>query len=176
MSTATTETYDDDRPGMIRLHIAEQRARELCDTYDRDTLRGIARQRGVPTGFPHKRDLALALALHGVKAEDFGGLLLLLDKHPAAANLGDSPKVKAAIVRDGLDHDGEIDPNRVRRALADTPLFHKSIGPAYYALRRGGYIERAGLTVSDDSKGRNAGRPIYRYRLTEKGRAWKTAS
>lgn len=34
---------------------------------DRDSLRRIARDLGVPTGYPTKRDLAIALAFAGVK-------------------------------------------------------------------------------------------------------------
>lgn len=59
--------YDDDRPGMMRVHIAEQRAAALCEKHTRDGLRRIARFRGVPTGYSTKHDLAVALAFDGLK-------------------------------------------------------------------------------------------------------------
>lgn len=59
--------YDDDRPGMMRVHVAQQRANGLEAVHTRDGLRRIARDRGVPTGYPTKRDLAIALAFAGVK-------------------------------------------------------------------------------------------------------------
>jgi len=58
--------YNDDRPGMMRIHIAQRRARALCEAYPRDTLRLIAQRAGVPTGYSLKADLAFELALHGV--------------------------------------------------------------------------------------------------------------
>lgn len=61
------DAYDDDRPGMMRVHVAQQRADELCRQYNRQGLRDLARRRGVPTGYPLKADLAFALALAGVK-------------------------------------------------------------------------------------------------------------
>lgn len=61
------DTYDDDRPCMMRVHIAQQRGRDLCDRYTRDTLRELARRHGVPTGYPTKINLAVALAMAGVK-------------------------------------------------------------------------------------------------------------
>lgn len=71
-TTTTTPTeapmpYDDDRPGMMRVHVAQRRGDELCARYTRDTLREMARQRGVPAGHSLKRDLAVALAMAGVR-------------------------------------------------------------------------------------------------------------
>lgn len=62
-----TEAYDDDRPGMMRVHVAQQRGRALCEAYSRDALRAFARDLGVPTGYRLKSDLAVALAFNGVK-------------------------------------------------------------------------------------------------------------
>ena len=59
--------YDDDRPGMMRVHIAQRRALELCDDYTRDGLLIIARRQGVPTGYKHKFDLAVAIIFSGFR-------------------------------------------------------------------------------------------------------------
>lgn len=64
-------SYDDDRPGMMRVHIAEKRAVALSNFYTRNDLRSIARRKGVPAGYSVKADLAYALALHGVIAPDY---------------------------------------------------------------------------------------------------------
>ena len=57
--------WDDDRPGMMRVHVAQRRAQELCDDYTRDGLRIIARQGGVATGYPTKYEQALAIVMAG---------------------------------------------------------------------------------------------------------------
>lgn len=62
--------YDDDRPGMMRVHIAQQRGDALCEFYTRDDLRSIAARVGVPTGYRHKRDLAVSLAFAGVQVPE----------------------------------------------------------------------------------------------------------
>lgn len=56
-------TYDDFRPGMMRIHVAEDIARGICERWTRDELRHVARDNGVPTGYRTKRELALALVL-----------------------------------------------------------------------------------------------------------------
>jgi hypothetical protein len=63
--------YEDDRPGMMRVHIAEWRAAALCEAYTRDHLREIARSRGVSTGYKRKRDLAFYVACAGVVAPGY---------------------------------------------------------------------------------------------------------
>lgn len=63
-------SYDDDRPGMMRVHIAHQRGHALAAHYSRDSLREIARERGVPTG-GRKYDLAWRLASVGVVAPGY---------------------------------------------------------------------------------------------------------
>lgn len=55
--------YDDYRPGMMRIHVAEEIARGICELWTRDELRHVAREIGVPTGYPTKYDLAVALVL-----------------------------------------------------------------------------------------------------------------
>jgi hypothetical protein len=61
----TANRWDDDRPGMMRVHIAQIRGRALADYYSRDSLRLMASRLGVPTGHRLKSDLAVALAMHG---------------------------------------------------------------------------------------------------------------
>lgn len=63
----SVEGWDDDRPGMMRVHIAQRRAQELCDNYTRAGLRMIAHSRGVPTGYRLKYDLAVAIVFSGFK-------------------------------------------------------------------------------------------------------------
>ena len=100
---------------------------------------------------------------------DFGDQLALIDSDPQPRNQDMTATIKAAILRDGREHGGDINPNRVRSALRDQPLFHKRIGAAYYSLRAAKLIERAGVIESDDVAGKNAGRLIRSYRLTEAG-------
>jgi hypothetical protein len=64
-------SYDDNRVGMMRSHIAQQRAAALCDYYPRDVLRAMARKKGLPAGQSHKIDLALELAYSGTIAPDY---------------------------------------------------------------------------------------------------------
>jgi hypothetical protein len=101
--------------------------------------------------------------------ESFGDLLALIDSDPQPRNQDQSAVIKAAILRDGRDHGGNVNPNRVREGLRDVTLFHRRIGAAYYALKAAGLIERGELITSDDRRGRNSGRPIWSYRLTEAG-------
>lgn len=100
---------------------------------------------------------------------DFGDLLALIDSDPQPRNQDQSEVIKAAILRDGRDHGGNVNPNRVREGLRDVTLFHKRIGPAYYSLKAAGLIEEAAPIRSTDTKGRNAGRWIASYRLTAAG-------
>lgn len=103
-------------------------------------------------------------------SNDFGDLLTLIDSDRIHAD--DSATVKAAILADGQANGGSVDPNRVRKMLTNEhglTVYHRTIGAAYYALRTAGLIERDGITESDDKAGRNAGRIIRTYRLTEAG-------
>lgn len=103
-------------------------------------------------------------------SDDYGDLLTTLDEDRIHA--ADSTTIKAAILADGKANGGTINPNRVRKMLTNEhglTVWHKAVGPAYYALRSAGLIERAGLAESDDKAGRNAGKPIRLYALTEAG-------
>lgn len=58
-------TYQDDRYGMMRVHIAQGRGDLACDRYTRNTLRAFAKGRGVTPSSLHKRDLAARMAYEG---------------------------------------------------------------------------------------------------------------
>lgn len=61
-------TWDDDRPGMMRVHVAQERARELCERHTMAYLRSMAKQRGISLSGCHcKADVAFELVLAGVK-------------------------------------------------------------------------------------------------------------
>lgn len=60
--------YNDDRPGLMRIHIADQRGRLACQRYTRNRLRAHAKAHGVTTAFGNrlKAGLAWDLAQHGL--------------------------------------------------------------------------------------------------------------
>ena len=77
-------TYSDDRPGMMRVHIAEERGRLACERYTRDALRAHAKGHGLSTAFEwrYKRNLAWNMAQHGlIDADDY-----LRDGFPRSAS------------------------------------------------------------------------------------------
>lgn len=64
-------SYDDDRPGMMRVHIAQRRGEALAKTYTRNALRDMARGRGIPVGGGLKHEIAWRLAVAGVVAPGY---------------------------------------------------------------------------------------------------------
>jgi len=58
--------YDDDRPGLMRIHIASRRADLACKRYTRNTLRAFAKGHGAPYSSGLKNDLAWHMAQHGL--------------------------------------------------------------------------------------------------------------
>ena len=78
-----TDNYADDRPGLMRIHVADERGRLACARYTRNALRAHAKAHGVTTAFRnrYKRDLAWAMAQHGLIAPDGS----LRDSFPAQA-------------------------------------------------------------------------------------------
>ena len=58
--------YTDDRNGMMRVHIAHDRARLACSKFTRAALNEHASAHGVPTGHRHKRTLAWYMAQAGL--------------------------------------------------------------------------------------------------------------
>ena len=64
-------SYDDDRPGMMRIHIAERRADALCKAFTRDWIRANAKAHGISTHLS-KRSMAWYLAAnHGYVAPGY---------------------------------------------------------------------------------------------------------
>jgi hypothetical protein len=58
--------YGDDRYGLMRVHIAAQRARWACDKFSRNFLREWAKEHGVSAAHRLKFDLAWHMAQHGL--------------------------------------------------------------------------------------------------------------
>jgi hypothetical protein len=58
--------WSDDTPGMMRVHIAAQRADLACKRYTRGALRAFAKGRVSRPGHSIKRDLAWQMAQDGL--------------------------------------------------------------------------------------------------------------
>lgn len=69
-----------------------------------------------------------------------------------------------AIEMDAAAHDGEVDPNRVRRLLPSW-VQPQTVGATYNALVTQHRLERVGWTTNEDRRGRNVGKPLMTYRL-----------
>lgn len=68
----------------------------------------------------------------------------------------------------GAVQDGLLDPNHVRPLLAEHPeIPSKVIGLVYRRLRREGTLVEHDLVRSNDIRGRNSGRMIFRYRVAK---------
>lgn len=93
-----------------------------------------------------------------------GSLLDLIAYDPV--HRGAAEEVERVILGVAFDYDGHVDPNEVRRRLPAwiTP---QVIGPTYRRLCLDGVLAVAGWTTSDDTRGRNSGKPARTYRLTE---------
>ena len=63
-------SYSDDRPGMMRIHIAHERANAACRLYTRAGLNDHARSHGVSTAHRVKHNLAWYMAQHGLIDRD----------------------------------------------------------------------------------------------------------
>lgn len=75
----------------------------------------------------------------------------------------------ARIIRDDADaHGGEVNQNRVRFALAQLPVLEQPkpqrVGPVYRALCLRGDLREDGWDESNDTHGRNSGKPCRLYR------------
>lgn len=66
MSATVTVTYDDDRRGYMRVHIADQRSRLAGERYTRDHLRSVAKSKGLRLGSLRKSDIGWFMAQHGL--------------------------------------------------------------------------------------------------------------
>lgn len=76
----------------------------------------------------------------------------------------------------GAVQDGLLDPNYVRPLLAQHPeIPSKVIGQVYRRLRSEGTLVEHDLVRSNDIRGRNSGRMIFRYRVAKPHRLDATA-
>lgn len=86
----------------------------------------------------------------------------------------DRQRIVTAIVTDAREHDGTVDPNRVRARLTrvnadgstDLVVYPRLIGTVYSGLASKGVLEFAGWIDSTDVRGGNNGKPARSYRLT----------
>ena len=62
--------YEDDRYGMMRVHIAQRRGDLACERYTRNNLRAFAKGHGVTPSSLSKRDLATRMAYSGLISAD----------------------------------------------------------------------------------------------------------
>lgn len=62
--------YEDDRYGMMRVHIAQRRGDLACERYTRNNLRAFAKGHGLTLGSLRKRDLATSMAYSGLISAD----------------------------------------------------------------------------------------------------------
>lgn len=70
-----------------------------------------------------------------------------------------------AVIRVAHAHDGQVDQNHVR-PLIRGQIAPKRIGSFWRRACCEGWLEADGWSISDDTEGRNAGRPMRTYRLT----------
>ena len=107
-----------------------------------------------------------------MSATEQGDLLALIDADPIHAD--DRARIQAAILADGKAHAGRVNANRVRRTLTNNgghlDVYPRTIGPTYHGMVRRGLLRTLGyLDVNDDEAGRNKGKPLMAYELTEAG-------
>jgi len=62
--------YDDDRYGMMRVHIAQRRGQEACRRYTRNALRNHAKSKGFKFGRLTKMNMAWMMAQNGLIDSD----------------------------------------------------------------------------------------------------------
>lgn len=77
----------------------------------------------------------------------------------------DRNAIAYAIREDARRHDGHVSSNRVRAAITRQVAPHR-VGPVYRALCLAGVLRVDGWETSDDTKGRNSGKPCRTYRWT----------
>lgn len=100
--------------------------------------------------------------------DDTASLLDLVDSDWRPFAEADRNTIARAIRDDAQAHDGEVHPNRVRRALAALPVLEQPkptrVGPTYRALCLSGALAKTGWDISNDTRGKNAGKPCRIYR------------
>lgn len=88
-------------------------------------------------------------------------LAIAENPHPLADDARDA--IRAAIIRDARDHDGTVDPNRVRAALSNEhglTVPSRMLSATYSAMAARGELRSLGFVgVNDDHRGGNAGKP-----------------
>lgn len=72
-------------------------------------------------------------------------------------------EVERVILAVADEHDGRVDPNVVRRRIP-TWVQPQVVGPTYRAMCKAGLLQPDGWVVSDDTRGRNSGKPARAYR------------
>ena len=72
-------------------------------------------------------------------------------------------EVERVIRAVAADHNGRIDPNVVRGRIPAW-VQPQVVGPTYRAMCKAREIEPDGWVISDDTKGRNSGKPARTYR------------
>ena len=84
----------------------------------------------------------------------------------------DREVIVAAIVAEAEEHEGRVNPNRVRERLRlpgsrEFAVYPRVIGAVYLSLKAHGYLEqdRDRWVTSTDAPGGNAGKPTPVYRL-----------
>lgn len=100
--------------------------------------------------------------------EDTADLLDLIDADWRPFAEADRNEVAQAI-RDSVEPDGHVSPNRVRARLASLPVLRQPkpqrVGPVYRSLVAAGFLAvNDGWEMSDDLAGRNSGKPHRTYR------------
>lgn len=123
------------------------------------------------TGSPHQRRTK--------RTGDFAGLPSgpVDEAHVAICELvvgdpshaADRERIVEAMLTDAREHDGIIDPDRVRARLssdAGLQVYPRVLSAMYGHLTRAGVLQFEGeWTRSQDSRGGNAGKPARIYRL-----------
>jgi len=90
-------------------------------------------------------------------------------------SIADDPTVIGELARDRIidamleasdNHEGELDPNRVRQLLSNDhglTVNPRQLSATYSSLRQKGTIVPTGWTVNQDVHGGNAGKPLRTY-------------
>lgn len=80
----------------------------------------------------------------------------------------DRRRIIEAIQQTAAEHDGWVDPNRMRALLTNehgSTVYPAVIGAVVHALRQRGVLVDAGWTVTTGSRSGNTGRPARLHRL-----------
>lgn len=88
----------------------------------------------------------------------------LMTSDPSHAE--DIKAVTETIEMIAASHDGQVDPNHVRRFLPAW-ILPQCVGAVYNQLVAQGRLERIGWTTNEDRRGRNVGKPLPLYVLKD---------